>query len=66
MAAMMEQLSSIVDSGVSPYEFALNGGNFQTSNSFSNLSAGDFTVTVLDGNNCSFDSIVTIEEPAIR
>ena len=53
-----------VNSGVSPFEYALNGGDFQTSNTFSNLTAGDYTVSILDGNNCSFDTIITIEEPA--
>ena len=57
------EIEVTVNSGVSPYEYALNGGTFQSSNIFSNLTAGDYTLTVRDGNNCSFDAIVTVAEP---
>ncbi len=52
-----------VTSGTSPFEYALNGGTYQTSNTFTGLVAGDYTVTVLDGNDCSFNSEVVIDEP---
>jgi SprB repeat/Secretion system C-terminal sorting domain len=52
-----------VSSGTSPIEYALDEGEFQTSNIFTNLTAGEYTVTVLDGNGCSFTEEVTINEP---
>jgi gliding motility-associated-like protein len=46
--------------GVSPYEYSLNGGSFQSSGNFENLTAGNYTVTILDVNSCTFDIAVTI------
>jgi len=39
--------------GKAPYTYSVNGGNFQAGNSFSGLSAGSYTVTVKDANNCT-------------
>lgn len=38
--------------GTSPYLYAINGSAFQTSNLFSNMPAGTFTVAVRDINGC--------------
>lgn len=38
--------------GTSPYEYAIDGTNFQSASSFSNLANGDYTITVRDANNC--------------
>ena len=38
--------------GVEPYQFSLNGGTKQPSSTFSALSAGVYSVTVIDANNC--------------
>lgn len=38
--------------GKTPYEYSLDGGNFGTSGSFSNLSAGAHTIVVRDANGC--------------
>ncbi len=38
--------------GKTPYEFNINGGNFQTSNTFTNLSSTNYTVGIKDGNGC--------------
>ena len=45
----------IVDasSGVSPYQYSLNGGIFQNSNTFSGLVPGSYVITVRDAYNCS-------------
>lgn len=40
--------------------YSLNGTVFQVSNSFNNLCAGAYTVTVKDANNCTGTSVVTI------
>ena len=41
-----------VTGGQSPYEYALNGGSYQSGNAFTGLSAGAYTVTVRDDHNC--------------
>ncbi|MBO9703716.1 MAG: hypothetical protein J7604_26155, partial [Sporocytophaga sp.] len=38
--------------GVSPYQYSINGGAFQSSGSFTNLAAGVYTVNMKDANNC--------------
>ncbi len=42
--------------GTAPLEYSLNGGNFQQSPIFQNLSAGNFTVTVRDANGFSIST----------
>jgi hypothetical protein len=37
-------------------QYSLNGGTYQTSNVFSNLAAGNYTVTIKDVNNCTVSS----------
>ncbi|NUO02354.1 MAG: Ig-like domain-containing protein [Saprospiraceae bacterium] len=39
--------------GASPYQYSLDGVNFQSSGTFSNLGAGNYTVTVRDANGCT-------------
>ncbi len=50
--------------GTPPYEYSLDGGAYQSSGTFSTLSAGIFTITVRDVNLCTFNLPVTITEPA--
>jgi len=51
--------------GIPPYEYSLDGTTFQTSNLFSNLTAGNYTLTVKDseGNLFSLDGMLT--EPSV-
>lgn len=46
--------------GTSPYTYSINGVTFQVSNVFSGLTAGIYTITVKDINNCSNTQTVTI------
>ncbi len=39
--------------GTGPYTYKLNSGAFQSSNIFSNLSAGNYSVTAKDANGCT-------------
>lgn len=41
--------------GVEPYTYSIDGANFQSSNTFSNLAAGNYTVTI-KGYNGAFNS----------
>jgi gliding motility-associated-like protein len=47
--------------GVSPYNFVWSNG--ETTQNISNLSAGEYIITVLDGNKCSKTDTILITEP---
>jgi len=49
--------------GTSPYTYSWS--NSSTTNSISNVIAGNYTVTITDNNSCTFDTVVTITEPGI-
>jgi hypothetical protein len=48
--------------GTSPYMFSIDGTNFQSSGTFSDLGADDYTLTVEDANNCTDSKMATVSE----
>lgn len=50
-------------SGIGPFEYSIDGINFQPSPTFSGLSAGNYTVTVRDSNLCTDTEVITINQP---
>lgn len=51
-----------VTGGDSPYMYSIDGVNFQTSNAFTGLTAGTYTITIQDANTCtSVTNDITIE-----
>jgi parallel beta-helix repeat protein len=46
--------------GTSPFLFSLNGGAYQSTNTFYNLYAGSYAITAKDNNACLFTSNFTI------
>jgi gliding motility-associated-like protein len=50
----------IAQGGVAPYTYSLGNNGFQSSNLFSNLSSGAYTVTTMDANNCQRTEIILI------
>jgi len=50
--------------GVPPYQYALNGGNFQATGSFTGLAAGVYTVNVKDAAGGGSDAVVTVGNTA--
>lgn len=48
--------------GTSPYQYNIGSGN-QGSGTFSNLSAGNYTVNITDANGCTTTEAVSITEP---
>ncbi|MCB9049010.1 MAG: gliding motility-associated C-terminal domain-containing protein [Lewinellaceae bacterium] len=50
-----------VENGVEPYLFSLDGENYSASPQFFNLSEGNYTVYVIDGNQCDGSADITIE-----
>lgn len=55
---------SISSNGAPPYQYSLNGVNWQTSNLFSGLTAGNYNVQFKDNNNCSGSQSFVIAEPS--
>jgi gliding motility-associated-like protein len=51
--------------GVAPYTYTLDGYNFQTSNTFTNLTAGSYRYEVKDANGCLSYYIWTSNFPAL-
>ncbi|MCX6274000.1 MAG: gliding motility-associated C-terminal domain-containing protein [Bacteroidetes bacterium] len=49
-----------VTGGTGPYQYSIDGTNFQASSVFNNLFAGGYTITVRDANNCVATHPVTI------
>jgi gliding motility-associated-like protein len=48
------------ENGTAPYIFSIDGINFQISNVFTNLDAGNYTVTIKDASGCSYSRLVII------
>jgi hypothetical protein len=50
--------------GTPGYEYSIdNGSNYQTSQTFTNLTPGAYPVMVRDANNCTFSTSLTVGEP---
>jgi gliding motility-associated-like protein len=57
------QVNASGGSGVLSY--TMNGGAPQTNNIFSNLSAGTYSLVVIDENNCQDDTTIVLSEPTV-
>lgn len=49
-----------VGTGTAPYSYSIDGGGYQTSNSFAGLTVGNHTVTLKDANGCTDTKTVTV------
>lgn len=53
-----------VDGGFMPFEYSLNGGDFSSTNTWNNLPAGEYTITVIDVTGFEFTApSVILETP---
>ncbi|MFK7781699.1 T9SS type B sorting domain-containing protein [Psychroserpens sp.] len=51
-----------VTGGDAPYSYSIDGMNFQLSNTFSGLTSGTYTITIMDANSCtSVTNDITID-----
>ena len=57
------EITASATGGTPGYMFSLNGGAYQGTGTFSGLTAGTYTVTVKDNNNCTTSTQVTITPP---
>ncbi|MBL7831025.1 MAG: gliding motility-associated C-terminal domain-containing protein [Saprospiraceae bacterium] len=49
--------------GVGPYLYSINGSQFQTNPDFSQLTSGNYSLTVKDINGCTYDENVILPQP---
>ena len=52
-----------VDGGTEPYYYSFNQGPYQSFPDFFNLGEGEYTLDILDINECKMDSIISLKEP---
>ncbi len=54
--------------GTPPYQYGLDFGVFQSSNTFTNLPTGNYSVQTLDANGCAFNlvAVVNVAPPVIN
>ncbi|MCK0161228.1 T9SS type B sorting domain-containing protein [Allomuricauda sp. F6463D] len=52
---------NVTSGGDGNYEYSLNGGPFVSSNAFTGLGAGTYTINVRDGNDCTDTASITID-----
>jgi gliding motility-associated-like protein len=53
---------SAVTGGTAPFIYSVDGGDFQTAATFSNLAAGTHYITTKDANGCSTTRLVEVED----
>jgi gliding motility-associated-like protein len=53
-------LTVVANSTNPPLQYAINNGTFQASNVFCNLTAGVYSITILDGQGCYKDTTINI------
>lgn len=56
------EISVSATKGQSPYQFSIDGANFQSSGTFSDLAADDYTITVIDANGCTNTASAKVDE----
>jgi gliding motility-associated-like protein/uncharacterized repeat protein (TIGR01451 family) len=53
--------ANVIAGGDGNYEYSLNGGPFVSSNVFTGLGPGSYTINVRDGNDCTDSASITID-----
>ena len=56
---------AIANGGVTPYQYSIDGATWQSSNAFSNLTAGTYFIDVTDINGCSSNQMFTVLQPSL-
>lgn len=50
--------------GTTPYQYSINGGSFQSSGTFDNLTSGTYTIVVMDEKGCTYEEVITLNAGA--
>lgn len=53
---------TIEANGIAPFQYSIDGGNFQPENVFNNISNGDYTLILLDSNGCTDTSFIQLND----
>ena len=56
------EITASASGGAGPYMFSIDGSNFQSDGTFTDVSAGSYTVTVKDANDCTDAESSTVAE----
>lgn len=57
------RIDFVADGGVPPFAYSINNSKQQTTNSFTGLNTGSYTVTITDSAGCIKDSTIAIGSP---
>ena len=49
---------TVTGGGLPPYQYSIDGVNFQSDNYYTNLPNGDYYISILDANGCEYDDVV--------
>jgi gliding motility-associated-like protein len=55
---------TVTGGGIATYTYSMDGNNYQLSNVFAGLAAGNYTAYIRDNNNCSGTQTFTVTQPA--
>lgn len=58
-------ITSTASLGTAPYQYSINGINYQASNIFTGLSSGSYTIYVKDFNGCIHTKAIAIQSPNV-
>ena len=64
-AASGQLLVGAIEGGLPPYDFRVDGGEFQTAILFEGLTLGRHTLSIRDASDCSFDTLVEVLPPTL-
>ncbi len=65
LSVVNNQITVLASGGIGNLAYAINGGDFQDSNVFEGLENGDYTITVIDENDCTLELSTNINIPPL-
>lgn len=59
---LQSTITATITQGTAPFQYKIEGGSYQSENTFAVTTGKTYTVTVKDANNCEIQHIITINE----